>query len=85
MEFFFIRNKHPSIKKEYEWVNNFSCSMSFFHGASSSCGDIIAYLCEQVKILEKLQNLLTFSDISQNKQITFTGFSVSSLRVVNRC
>ena len=47
MEFFFIRNKHPSIKKEYEWVNNFSCSMSFFHGASSSCGDIITYLCER--------------------------------------
>ena len=49
---FFLYKKHGSIKNENACVIDFSFSVFYSHGASKSCGVLIAYLCEMIFVLK---------------------------------
>ena len=44
--FHFLQETHKTIKTENAWVSDFNGPVSFSHGASNSCGVLIAYLCK---------------------------------------
>ena len=48
----FLYKKHGSIKNENSCVIDFSFSVFYSHGASNSCGVLIAYLCEMFFVLK---------------------------------
>ena len=49
----FLQEKHCSIKKENEWVNDISFLVFFPGNASNSCGILIGYLGKTFFVLNK--------------------------------
>ena len=48
-----LRETHSSVKNESAWVNDFNCMVFFSHGASNSCGVLIAYLGKKSFVLNE--------------------------------
>ena len=51
--FLFLQETHSAIKNENTWVNDFNGLVFFSHGASNSCGVLIAYLGKTSFVLNK--------------------------------
>ena len=52
-EFLSLQETHSTIKNQNTWVNNFNGLVFFSHGASNSCGVLIAYLGKTSFVLNK--------------------------------
>ena len=51
--FLFLLETHSAIKNENTWINDFNGPVFFSHGASNSCGVLIAYLGKTSFVLNK--------------------------------
>ena len=48
-----LGDQYSSIENENAWINDFSYPAFFSHGASNSCGVLIAYLGKKSLVLNK--------------------------------